>query len=925
MDNNNATRMEFCEDLRQIQAILWSTNRSVRSFSKILFNTGNEQYITEIVAQLLRYLRQQNYLDAANKVIPQHAAQLRKIAMYLFLNTDASFLYDLNQDGRVGQLLCTAPQLSKCLLLNCIWDLNLDRFLYEMVSYSPLWFSTQFLHQTVTSLKYAKPFKQLERVEALVRSMNLAIYRTDRDWCRIYLRRFEPHEQIIDRTVENISECLYFVNTPDPSKFNDWSADRKHLYSYYVMKRLLRMTIACLKTFTGEPPDALPDSETLAMFNLFEENRNSITVWSTAPELTSAIRKRMMTINNLAFTTLEAHVSRISDECRHHWFITKVFSKFYGEQVDLSRVILESSYWLTWQAWSMQEYRNHRIGYVLGDLAMTPMSYRPFVLKANAMDLKLLMLKIDRTAMKDERYFYFNSFMKRKKQVFGNVECLAFVERHLLLVNGDHVRMMIEYDTSETDANEYLYGEDELPDKRVKLRKLILQLIPEMRPDSFGELVEFMIKTFGRDYVRYQQPNFMFEIDEFLLNYLQSNPVGFLNPKTVRLFVFQSPHIFFSSLIRLLYNTGWVQSEYYVDIAIMVFSTHRKIAQYYIAEYTEALLCDDFDSRLNATLCIMTRCLYERKLIDEEHFIEYFLLRVVKDACKNREHGALHKLLTRFAHLWPDLVTVYNPAKPNGNRIFHLAIAIGLAELIPGLRNDKYHHKEERHLVDHTYHHEEDSQPVDPIDLVTMIIELLEPTLDRLRSFSSAEELREILTKMTVEPLSTQYYFQKHFVIKATGAPSLSFAAFMYQDELRPPVDDERITTFLVQLLPQCTLTEAVGLAQDDMLKAHLFDALATLIDTLVEKQPSSYNSLGHRLANHILGLAKILLPTANTNEERNAWVKTLRHLFQRLPNEVWQVEAFILHLQASYRLIHNNDNDVDLELLQSYFNQHTH
>ncbi|XP_058063600.1 uncharacterized protein LOC131213554 [Anopheles bellator] len=910
--DNTAANMEFCEDFNKLQLILNNTNQFVRSFDKIVFDGGNEPYIIEIVARLLRYLRKQNYLDADNKVIGQHEAQLRKIAMYLVLNTDASFLYDLKQDGRVGQLLCTAPQLSKCLLLNCIWGLDLDRFLYEMVSYSPLWFSMQFLPQTVTSLKYAKPYELLERIEALVRSIHLAIYRNDRNWRKIDRNRYVEHVRTLDRMTEHVAALLFYVNTPDASKFEGWSKLRKHRYFGYVLKHLFSMIIACLNTFTCEPPTELPHSETLAMYDLFEESKKSVTARSTAPELTSVTRKKMLAIHNIALNTLETCISDVSIDRFLYWSEIDLFSEG-DETVTLQQVIGESAYHLTKQLKSVQQHRCHKVLCRLANFVVRPKSMAE---KADAMNLGLLMLKIDSATVESERLIYLTSFMKRRELVFGNAECLEFVEQHLSLLNEKHVRMMIEYDTSEPVGDELQCREDELPEERVKLRELILRRVQELPLTQFHQLVKFMIETFGRDYVRYQQANFSFEMIG-LINSLRPNAEK-LTRKTVQLLMFQSPHTFFFKLIRTLYDMGKEHSEYYVDMALEVMDRHREIATYYIREFIEALLWEDFDLRLNAALCYMTRRIYELEFVDQGSFIEYFLLRGVKDAYKKRELDVVHKLLTLFEQLWPPLLTVYCATKQNMVRRVGLAIAIGLAEQIGGLRNDMGHHEKQ------------ESKPVDPIDLVTMIIELLEPTLECLKKICSDEDMQEILEKMTAEPLSTQYYFQKHLrqqpkVIEcdgneATVAPFISFAAFLYQDELQPPVDDERITTFLVQLLPQCTLTEALDMARDDMLKAHLFDALATL----VEKQPNRYSSLGRRLANHIQGLAQILMPSANTNEERNAWVQTLRNLLQRLPKEMWQDETFVHQLQTSYRLIHNNDNDVDLDLLQSFFNQHT-
>uniref|UniRef100_A0A182Q0I1 Uncharacterized protein n=1 Tax=Anopheles farauti TaxID=69004 RepID=A0A182Q0I1_9DIPT len=862
--SNTAVEMEFCEDFNKLQLILNTTNQFVRPFDKIVFDSGNEAYIIEVVARLLHYLRVRWYLTPDNKVNKERLPQLRRITMYLLLNTDVSFRYDLEQDARVNHLLNSSPQLTKCLLLNCIWGLDLDRFFYEMLRYAPLWFSMQFLDQAIVSLKYAKPYEVLERVESMVSAIYFAICRTDCDWRKIDRNRYVDQQRTHGRLFDHVADMLRYFNTPDVSKFEGWSKLRKHRYFGFVLKHMFSMTMACLELYFRKP--AIPVDPAMSVYELMDDRH----VHKPAPaEYTQATDGTLLKINHCLLNTLEMCIMHVTLERFCYWAEIDLFAE--GEEtVTLQQVIGESAYRLCEELKSHRHFR-HSIVRHLTQFALRP---KTLAEKAAGMNLGTLMLRIEAAQSPDERLVYLTEFVSRTERVFDNAECLETLEQHWRLLNGSHVRLMVEYEAGGTteSPNATADGEqmededdDELSDERTRLRQLILRVVDVLPAKDFHHLVTFAIDTYGTGFCRYQQPDQTAGIVQLINRLRDASPEG---PPNVQQLLFQAPAAFFARLVRTLQESG-TQQDRLVDAIVAIIVRHKGIAQVLLRELLEQ---PDFEPVRSPSVRRFVRALYEVRLFEPPVYIERFLLRALRTAAGQRDHRALCELIRLYGAVCPaywTLVDMKAAAEETATkrRLLEEATLV-LAEIADGWRNRVPPATEV--VVER-----EDSTAGDDPDafaVVTLALEQLLPTLKQLQTLATNEAKERLLAKVQQEMgPSTQYYFRQHLTVtsepqgeglvngtagKEENQPD-QFAAFLYRDELTATSDDKQISAFLTRVFPQCTRTEALALARDGLLAPHILAAVSTTINQL----PADGGLRTVCLANLVQCLVQVLLP----------------------------------------------------------------
>uniref|UniRef100_A0A182ITW9 Uncharacterized protein n=1 Tax=Anopheles atroparvus TaxID=41427 RepID=A0A182ITW9_ANOAO len=856
---NTAVEMEFCEDFNKLQAILNNTNRLVRSFDKIVFDSGNEPYIIEIVARLLKYLRIRNYLDRENKVNKQHETELRKITMYLLLNTDVSFRYDLSQDSRVSHLLNSLPQMSKCLLLNCIWGLDLDRFLYEMISYAPLWFSMQFLDQAIVSLKYAKPYEALERVESMVRAIYFAICRTDCDWRKIDRNRYVDQQRTLSRMFDFVADLLRYFNTPDAAKFEGWSKLRKHRYFGFVLKHLFSMTSACMELYFGKP--AFSVKPEMSVYELV--NDRHVPKEATA-EFSQPSENALTKINNCLLNTLETCIMHVSIDRFLYWAEIDLFRE--GEEpVTLQQVIGESAYRLSEDLRANKQI-HHSIVRHLTQFAMRP---KTLAEKATTMTLGMLMLRIDSANSVDERCIYLNEFVSRSERVFGNAECLETVEQYWSLLEGSHVRLMIEYDTREP-IGEDLMEEDDVPEERLKLRALILKTVDTLPAKDFHHLVTFTLDTFGTTFSRYQQPDLAEKLIE-LINRLRdatSSPVhggsglSAAGLPNVQQLLFQAPATFYAKLTRSLYDSS-AANEQYVDAIVAIIVRHKAIAQHFMREHLETLLTVNFELLHSPMLGQLVSKLYKVELFEPHYFIEQFLLKGIGESFTKQNFVALYELLKLASVVWLPYISTVAKGKEAATIQSQLMLkgVACMVDIIGGLRGSIW---------------QQTAHETDQIMLVAMGIEFLEKTLKQLQKVAS---------------------------------------------------DEEKIQTFLKRVFPQCTKGEAIALMQDDLLRCHIQPVALSVMRDLLSAKTSHYGWLRSCTSNYIQILLQVVLPgmtekKTDTVEKRCEAVRGLLELLEQLPQDTRDPLCVAVSgdLAGLYRYVHKLEPGMtELVKLESY------
>nr|XP_040238446.2 uncharacterized protein LOC120959245 [Anopheles coluzzii] len=872
--NSTETDMEFCEDFNRLQLILNNTNQFVRSFDRIVFHSGNEPYIIEVVARLLKYLRVQNYLNEENKVNAQYEPELRRITMYLLLNTDVSFRYDLEQDARVNHLLNSLPQLTKCLLMNCIWGLDLDRFFYEMLRYAPTWFSMRFIDQATASLDYGRPYEVLERVESMVVSIYFAICRTDVDLREVNRARHVDQQRTLGKLYDYVVEMLRFFNQPDVTKFGRWSKLRKHRYFGFVVKHMFSMTMACLERYYRRP--AIPVDPAMSVYQLMDDRH----VHKPSPaEYSPASDATLLKINHCLLNSLEFCIMHVTLERFCYWAEIDLFGEG-DETVTLQQVIGESAYRLCEDLKSHKHFR-HSILRHLTQFALRP---KTLAEKATGLTLGALMARIDAAGTDEDRLVYLGEFLSRGGRVLDVAECLDTIEQHCRLLNGAHVRTMIEYDVREPVGDELEDEEDEeeerdeLTDERVKLRELILRAVDGLPASEFERLLCYTLDTFGPDFSRYERPDLVPSIVQ-LVNRLAEQQQTVPN---VQQLLFQSPGKFFDQLVRALYAGGTGTSqERLAEAVVAIIAQHKTIAKRYMRPHLAALLTDEFELCRQPALSVFASRLFACGLFTPVEFMRQFLAKGLAESFQKNNRPALYELIRLYGTICPRCWATDEPndgddaAYESGEpkRSLMRTVARLLADIL---------YMRRYHMV-----LSEKVREVGP-DRATMVAAALEQLVATLRQmqkqFRDADKM-EFLARMEHEvDASTLYYIHQFLYLeppppevddlldgefddipqpvekKKEQPKQIAYEAFMYRTSLNPFSDEKDILSHLLMVFPRCILPEVLALARDKRVGTYI-PAMADLGLTHILKGSRHGGLIRHCASNFIACLLQVLLP----------------------------------------------------------------
>lgn len=861
---NQCTEMEFCEDFAKLQTIFNHTNQFVRSFDKIVFHGGNEPFIIEIVARLVKYLRIRRYLNEDNKPIRECEHQLRKITLFMVLNTDATFKYDLARDTKLCHLLQTIPQLSKCLLLNCIWGASLEDYFYELVSYAPQWFMMQFVDQAVMSLKHAKPFEILDRVEALVKAIYYSICRTDADWKKVDRNRFVEQQRILGKLFDSLMELLRNFHTPDMAKFERWSALRMHRYKGFALKALFGIVLHCFDLYLNR--SLFEVDEKMSIYQIMDEKhvpRREI------PESYSpGTDSHLMKINNCLLNTLQTVVMEVTVDGFMYWADIDLFEECDGkEKQTLQQAIGECAYKLC-EILKENKVLQHNVLKQLPSIALRPRSQAE-----KAMDLTMgaLMAKLERTKEIFERKMYFNEMIRRGAAVFGNTECLELIEQNLELVSGDNVRKMVEYDNRPKEEDEEAMDEDDEgpSEETIKLRELILKSVDYLLMEEANSLIKFMIGAYGLEYDIYRTPSLVEQIVEYTNKFssMQLDEDEFFVPMQL---IFQCPSLFYNRLTRSLYDASFANANYIYAITRVIART-KTLAVPYLSAQVRSLLSNEFDICRSNSLSVFVLKLYELELFERNHFLQGYLLEGADEAFRTNH-------LAAFA----EIITLTQLVVEKNLNVFKLdtlrQTVLKLARIAESLRYDV------------TRLQPEHPHGVERVALLEKILKVIIGPVRMLRALK--DESKKAFKEQTEHyaPL-TRFYFQRTFADVSNGKIVLQeLGKFLYGEELSNSTPKVQVRLFLSKTLVQCTTAEAEKLARDPLLLPHFGDAVLIVLVLLTE-QEHHYECLKNCLASYLHVVQKHILPPLLTatgesaTADRTALVKSLVKLIVKLPD----------------------------------------
>ncbi|XP_023937673.2 uncharacterized protein LOC112045636 [Bicyclus anynana] len=233
--------MEFTPVLSAFQGIIITTD-SVHSFSKLKARGGNEEKIEYVVGCLKNFLQKKGYLTKDCDSI-ENIKIMRKFAFYICLNADLLILEDLVSMDGIAFLIWTVPTISKCLMCEMYWNLDMEKFIYEILAFTSPLLSIEVAEALLDHFKYFNPTECMGRLKML----SLGCYRLI---CRLIYFNLKGDEII--RSYNNFLKCLkYFVEPPNASKLERLSTDEEFKFIGSRLCEMLSVVSGCFSHYTA--------------------------------------------------------------------------------------------------------------------------------------------------------------------------------------------------------------------------------------------------------------------------------------------------------------------------------------------------------------------------------------------------------------------------------------------------------------------------------------------------------------------------------------------------------------------------------------------------------------------------------------------------------------------------------------------------
>lgn len=382
-------------------------------------------------------MRSLNYLNAENQPNPDHHTELRKITFFLILNTDVSWKYDLTSNG-ICHLINTVPQLPKCVLLTCIWELNLGTYFYECIANTPAWFPLPIIAGAVDSLKFANATEVLERIDNIVTAIYTLIARSD---YRSGSNKID-HKIMLSKYYDHTADFLRHFFTPDAEKFDKMSKFQFATYKGYVLKHSLHLILNCFRMY-GEKP-AFETDPSLHIYTLMDDKEKMCDNHST--NYSTPVDETLHKINVTLLDSLQYNVMQVD---------LRTFIDWVEEDIDdeqtLQSVVGNAVYEVL-QIISTHDCFKHDVANQLTNFAIQPKSVEQ---RAKDATLGEIMVKLDGSSLDvTDRCVWLTEFITRGDLVFDNDECMDTLNGNADHLTTDHCHRIIDYISSRSVDND---------------------------------------------------------------------------------------------------------------------------------------------------------------------------------------------------------------------------------------------------------------------------------------------------------------------------------------------------------------------------------------------------------------------------------------------------------------------------------------
>ncbi|GLH07020.1 Uncharacterized protein GBIM_12575 [Gryllus bimaculatus] len=236
--------MEFIQEFTIIQGTLLTLQKKVGPLKNLKENdSGTKEKIHSVVNTLLKVLHS---FEATNET--EGSDKLRKISLFLVLNSDLKVCETMKEDPNWGHLIESAPTLSNQIMIDVFTAPSLRAYLHELVVYCPPALSLELLDIAASKLKQERTIMSPSCIATFIKA--------------VYVKLLTSQKQSTDHICEvnccaakfmlYYSKFLEFLS--DPNRINSQLENSQFLEELGQMLICsLELVTSCLMLFINPP------------------------------------------------------------------------------------------------------------------------------------------------------------------------------------------------------------------------------------------------------------------------------------------------------------------------------------------------------------------------------------------------------------------------------------------------------------------------------------------------------------------------------------------------------------------------------------------------------------------------------------------------------------------------------------------------
>ncbi|XP_070498649.1 uncharacterized protein [Chironomus tepperi] len=818
--------MEYTPYFRLIQASLTHCNEFVRNFNKINYFSGNEIQINEITLKLRN-------IFLGNGFTSEDCDELRKINLLLMFNTELSYKHDLKGDFQICHLLNNFPQLSKCLYINVMWQLKLQKYFYEALSFSPSWFILPFLDETVDSLRFSKSFDVIHQVQGIVKAIYTNICRMD--YRASKSGDLNDKKLILESFFVTITSLLRHYNTPTTEESITKSKNKTKEYNGQSLNCQLSLILSCFKMFLKKP--AFEIEEKYHIYKIHQDKEPEANNYSVN-NYSSAVDETLTQINVILLNTLQNSVLNVTLDDFMYWVEIDMDDDLIVDEDlkrdNLQKLIGEQTYELI-DMLKNNSCFEHNVVEQLLTISLKPKTLQEIAKEASVGTI------LDKIEKSPSKIVWIEELLSRTDTLYFNDECLQTIIDNIDILKLEHLMQMLR------DHQNYdMEHEDE-----VFMNEIFFKGGSKLNVFEMKEFIDQLVTTMGVDYCLSFDPELIREQE--INNYLNKITEENIEEPTMWKLILKNPQLFYEKLFEDIDS----QDETQISTILKVISDTCPVSNHFIKKIivTDTDTCPSSSDTEKSSRHLLLSGLFKLQIIDRKEFIKDILMNNFSQALSDNANPQNLLLFLKTLKNISSQLKINDLLPP---------LMIQLAQVLDKYRWDLMTYSGLREeIVDTT---------------ISIVQELIKTVLKN----GTRNDKEWIVSKISRLKLLTKFYFQRLALEK--GEAIIPFDKFLHPQNFSH-IPRIKITSFLCETIVRCTSKEARKLMNNVVMQNFYSEALS-LVSIIVKKsnQSSPLECLRKCVTDYVKILSEIHVPSAKAKNEETMLLKDIIHLMKKFP-----------------------------------------